>query len=130
MIFLTKVNSYQNQFTRESLTIEYVNCLMALTKNFPDQLFPGKRCAQEFHLENWEVIEACANTTEGSKLLQKNGELTEALKPSLTSVPTITFRYVSISRSQKPYKLLKRNSLTATRRNTSPSSCELPFSRL
>lgn len=69
---------------------------MQLTKNFPDQLFPGKRCAQEFHLENWEVIEACSNNTEGSKLLQKNGELTFGLKPSLTSVPTITFRYVSI----------------------------------
>lgn len=69
---------------------------MQLTKNFPDQLFPGKRCAQEFKLENWEVIEACANNTEGSKLLQKNGELTTALKPPLTSVPTITFRYVSI----------------------------------
>jgi len=88
-----QVNSYQNQYTRESLTLEYVNCLMQLTKNFPDQLFPGKRCAQEVHLENWEVIEACGNSTEGSKLLQTNGELTHSLKPSLTSVPTITFRY-------------------------------------
>jgi len=88
-----QVNSYQNQFTRESLTVEYVNCLMQLSKNFPDQLFPGKRCAQQFHLENWEVIEACANQSEGSKLLQKNGELTHSLNPPLTSVPTITFRY-------------------------------------
>lgn len=70
---------------------------MQLVKNFPDQIFPGKRCAQQFKLENWEVIEACANQTEGSKLLQKNGELTQVLNPQLTSVPTITFRYVSLS---------------------------------
>jgi len=88
-----QVNSYQNQHNRESLTLEYVTCLMQSTKNFPDQLFPGKRCAQQVGLENWEVIEACANQTEGSKLLQKNGELTTILNPPLTSVPTITFRH-------------------------------------
>ncbi|KAJ6640234.1 GILT-like protein 1 [Pseudolycoriella hygida] len=88
-----QVNSFQNQYTRESLILEYVNCLMQLTRNFPDQLFPGKRCAEQFKLENWQVIEACANQTEGSKLLEKNGELTDTLKPSLTSVPTITFRH-------------------------------------
>lgn len=88
-----QVNSYQNQYTKESLTLEYVNCLMQLTKNFPDQIFPGKRCAQQLNLENWEVIESCANQTEGSKLLQKNGELTQVLNPPLTSVPTITFRH-------------------------------------
>lgn len=90
-----KVNSYQNTHTRETLTLEYVNCLMKFIKNFPDQLFPGKQCAQQVGLENWEVIEACANQTEGSKLLQKNGEYTQGLNPPLTSVPTITFRYVS-----------------------------------
>lgn len=90
-----KVNSYQNQYTRETLTLEYINCLMQLTRNFPDQIFPGKRCAQQFRLENWEVIEQCANSTDGSKLLQNNGELTFSLNPKLTSVPTITFRHVS-----------------------------------
>lgn len=90
-----QVNSYQNEYTRESLTLEYVNCLMQLTKNFPDQIFPGKRCARQLKLENWEGIEACANSTEGNKLLQKNGELTHSLNPQLISVPTITFRYVS-----------------------------------
>jgi hypothetical protein len=88
-----QVNSYQNQYTRESLTLAYINCLMQIAKNFPDQIYPGKRCANEVHLENWEIIEACANQTEGSKLLQKNGELTQTLNPTLTSVPTITFRY-------------------------------------
>jgi len=73
--------------------LEYVNCLMQIAKNFPDQIYPGKRCAQEVQLKNWEIIEACANQTEGSKLLQVNGDLTTALKPALTSVPTITFRH-------------------------------------
>lgn len=68
---------------------------MKLTRNFPDQLFPGKECANQVHLANWEVIEACTNQTEGSKLLQKNGELTQSLNPPLASVPTITFRHVS-----------------------------------
>ncbi len=104
MFHLTKVNSYQNQYTRESLTMEYVNCLMEFTKNFADQLFPGKLCAQKYHLENWEIIEACANNTDGSKLLQKNGELTHTLNPPLTSVPTITFRYVSLSVELKQRK--------------------------
>lgn len=84
---------------------------MQLVKNFPDQIFPGKRCAQQFKLENWEVIEACANQTEGSKLLQKNGELTQVLNPQLTSVPTITFRYVSLSRSLAKFI----NNLTTTK---------------
>lgn len=71
---------------------------MQLAKNFPDQIYPGKRCALEVHLENWDIIESCANQTEGSKLLQKNGELTFGLNPSLTSVPTVTFRHVSLLR--------------------------------
>lgn len=79
---------------------------MQLTKNFPDQIFPGKRCAAQLHLENWEVIEACANATEGSKLLQKNGELTNTLNPALTSVPTITFRHVSSPRYIRTVKRL------------------------
>lgn len=62
--------------------------------NFPDSIYPGKKCARETGLNNWEIIEQCANNTEGSKLLEKNGELTSSLNPSLTSVPTVTFRHV------------------------------------
>lgn len=67
---------------------------MKIGNNFPDSLYPGKRCARDINLNSWDNIEQCANSTEGSKLLQGNGELTAALNPPLTSVPTITFRHV------------------------------------
>lgn len=72
---------------------------MKVGNNFADSIYPGKKCARENQLKNWELIEQCANNTEGTKLLQKNGELTNTLNPSLTSVPTITFKHVSIKRN-------------------------------
>lgn len=60
-----------------------------------DAPFPGEKCATQLHLENWYVIRECANSTEGSKLLQDNGVLTQQLNPPLTSVPTIVFNHVS-----------------------------------
>uniref|UniRef100_U5ENG0 Putative gamma-interferon inducible lysosomal thiol reductase-like protein n=1 Tax=Corethrella appendiculata TaxID=1370023 RepID=U5ENG0_9DIPT len=87
-----QVDSFQHEHTRETLILEYVNCLMKLAQ-FKDAAFPGKRCAQEVGVKNWDVIEQCANSTEGSKLLQKNGDLTIALQNSaLTNVPTIAFK--------------------------------------
>lgn len=67
---------------------------MKAGNNFPDSIYPGQKCARSIQLNNWDNIEQCANSTEGSKLLQANGELTAALNPPLTSVPTITFRHV------------------------------------
>lgn len=66
------------------------------SNNFPDSIYPGKKCAMQADLKNWEVIENCANSTEGSKLLQDNGQLTESLNPRLTNVPTVTFRHVML----------------------------------
>lgn len=88
------MDSFQSAFTRESKTIEYINCLMLKDNNFADALYPGKKCAVQSQLSNWPIIESCANSTEGAKLLQKNGELTGTLNPSLTSVPTVIFRHV------------------------------------
>lgn len=88
-----QVNSYQNEHNRQSLTLEYINCLMKIGKNFPDDMYPGEKCAAENRLENWQVIAQCANSTEGSQLLKKNGELTNALQMPLASVPTVTFNY-------------------------------------
>uniref|UniRef100_A0A1L8E355 Putative gamma-interferon inducible lysosomal thiol reductase-like protein n=1 Tax=Nyssomyia neivai TaxID=330878 RepID=A0A1L8E355_9DIPT len=87
-----QVNSYQHEHTRESLTLEYVNCLMKVGNNFPDSIYPGEKCARQVGVPNWENIERCANTTEGSKILQRFGDLTNMLQPGLTSVPTVTFR--------------------------------------
>lgn len=86
-------NSYENQYTRESLILEFINCLMKSGKNFPDNIYPGERCAHENHINNWEVIAQCANSTEGSNLLKQNGELTKAFQPELQSVPTVTFNH-------------------------------------
>lgn len=62
---------------------------------FKDGVFPGAKCAHDLQLPNWHVIEECANSTSGSKLLQDNGERTRQLNPPLTEVPTITFNHVS-----------------------------------
>lgn len=98
-----QVNSYQNEYTRESLILEYINCLMKIGNNFADSIYPGKKCSREINpnqVINWDNIEQCANSTEGSKLLQKNGELTAGLNPALTSVPTVTFRHQYESETQ------------------------------
>lgn len=63
--------------------------------NFKDSIFPGARCARDLQLPNWNVIEECANSTQGSKLLQDYGERTKQLTPPLSFVPTITFNHVS-----------------------------------
>lgn len=61
-----------------------------------DAPFPGEKCARDLQLPNWNVIQECANSTEGSKLLQDYGVQTQQLIPTLTSVPTITFNHVSL----------------------------------
>ncbi|XP_059621073.1 GILT-like protein 1 [Phlebotomus argentipes] len=87
-----QVNSYQHEHTRETLTLEFINCLMKMGNNFPDSIYPGEKCARQVGVPNWDNIERCANSTEGSKSLQRFGELTGMLQPQLTSVPTVTFR--------------------------------------
>lgn len=90
------MDSYQNTQTRETLSLDYVACLMKNANTAPKGApFPGQFCAHKLDLKNWNVIEQCSNTTEGSKLLQNHGETTNALKPQLTNVPWIVFNQVS-----------------------------------
>lgn len=92
-IKLIEVDSYQKEHTKDSLTLEYINCLMNPRYNFQDSIYPGRKCAEELNLKKvWELIDQCANSTDGSTYLRQNGEKTEALQPPLTSVPTIVFR--------------------------------------
>ncbi|KAM8706852.1 hypothetical protein ACLKA7_011019 [Drosophila subpalustris] len=83
-------DSYRLESTRESLTLDFINCLMKAGNNFPDNVYPGQRCAIESQI-NWENIKICANTTEGSILLRTAGDTTMKLKEPLTNVPTILF---------------------------------------
>jgi len=86
-----QANSYQTEFTRESLTLDFINCMMKAGKNFPDNVYPGSRCARENHINTWENIQQCANSTEGSQLLKKYGDATNQFQMPLLSVPTVVF---------------------------------------
>jgi len=91
-----QVDSFQQDNTRETLTIEYINCLM--TDVFNDVQFDSfaRRCAQQVKVQKFDSILQCANATEGSKYLQQMGDLTNKLMNPLQSVPTITVREVSL----------------------------------
>jgi hypothetical protein len=87
-----QVNSFQKTHTRETLTVEYINCLM--TGVFPEQSYEtfARECAEKTEVKNFDSILKCANDTEGSKLLQQAGETTFKLMDPLKNVPTITIR--------------------------------------
>ncbi|XP_067616908.1 GILT-like protein 1 [Eurosta solidaginis] len=87
-----QANSYQIEFTRESLTLDFINCMMKAGKNFDDNVYPGARCARDNHISTWENIQQCANSTEGSFLLKRHGEATNQFQNPLKSVPTIVFK--------------------------------------
>jgi hypothetical protein len=51
-----------------------------------------KSCAEQTGVDRWEVIQECANSTDGSKLLQRFGDATNALQKPLQSVPTVAIK--------------------------------------
>jgi len=87
-----QASSYQTEFTRESLTLDFINCMMKIGKNFPDNVYPGAKCARENNISIWENIQQCANSTEGSQLLKRHGETTNRFQDPLVSVPTVVFK--------------------------------------
>lgn len=91
-------NSYRQDYTRESLILAYVDCLM---RNGRDPIYPIERCADEVDYKNWSYLRDCANSTEGSKLLQKFGDETLSFQNPLASVPTIVFKDQYESKLQK-----------------------------
>lgn len=80
--------------------MDYVACLMHTSMISKDAPFPGEKCARDLQLQNWQVIQECANSTEGSKLLQDYGVRTQQLSSPLAEVPTITFNHVSLLRQR------------------------------
>ncbi|XP_971157.2 GILT-like protein 1 [Tribolium castaneum] len=70
----------------------FINCLMDKVKPNGNQTqFPTQECATINHVPNYVNIENCANHVEGSQYLAEIGKQTDALKPPLTSVPTVVF---------------------------------------
>ncbi|KXJ73698.1 hypothetical protein RP20_CCG015229 [Aedes albopictus] len=112
-------NSYQPNRTKEVLTLEYVNCLMERAQ-FKSGEFPGKACADQFEI-NWETIEQCSNSTQGSNLLRNYGDETLKLQNPLASVPTVAFRQTFDSDVQK---LAVDNFRAALCKNLSPAPME------
>ncbi|XP_053699182.1 GILT-like protein 1 [Sabethes cyaneus] len=110
-------NSYQPNNTREVLILEYVNCLMERAQ-FKAGEFPGKECAEMHEIHNWETIEQCANSTEGSSLLKNYGDETAKLQQPLKSVPTIAFKQTFDADNQQ---LAVRNFREALCKNLKPS---------
>lgn len=91
-----QVDSFQNEHTRETLIVDYINCLMTIG-NFQNQQFAifARNCAEQVGVKKFDSIENCANSTEGSKLLEDMGEKTNKLENPLKSVPTVTIREVT-----------------------------------
>lgn len=119
-LFHIQGNSYQPNNTKEALTLEYVNCLMERAQ-FKSGEFPGKVCADMHEIHNWETIEQCANSTEGSSFLRGYGDETAKLQSPLKSVPTIAFRQSFDSDNQK---LSLENFRAALCKNLNPSPVE------
>lgn len=67
---------------------------MSKAGTFPDQPYAqfARNCARDVQVKTYDSIEACANSTEGSKYLETMGEITHKLQEPLKSVPTITVR--------------------------------------
>lgn len=88
-------NSYQVENTRESLTMDFINCLMKVGNNFADNVYPGPKCARDNQISTYENIQQCANSTEGSQLLMRYGQQTNQFQNPLKSVPTVVFKQVT-----------------------------------
>jgi interferon, gamma-inducible protein 30 len=67
---------------------------MSRSGAFQDQPYAyfARNCAKAVQVKTYDSIEACANSTEGSKYLETMGETTHKLQDPLKSVPTITVR--------------------------------------
>lgn len=111
---LKYVNSTQTQ-------LEFIHCSMS-TRSPPSSL---TECGTKLEIET-EEISTCAEGSEGSKLLARNGERTHALVPKLYFVPWITyngeFTEENLQNSQDNFKTVVCSELKKT--GVSPVECE------
>ncbi|CAG2053687.1 unnamed protein product [Timema podura] len=69
----------------EATRLQFIACMIA------DNLRPtdiGQSCAGQWNIA-WEPILECATGSEGSDLLKRHGDATDALNPKATFIPTI-----------------------------------------
>nr|CAD7258227.1 unnamed protein product [Timema shepardi] len=69
----------------EATRLKFIACMIA------DNLRPtdiGQSCAEQWNIA-WEPILECATGSEGSDLLKRHGDATDALNPKATFIPTI-----------------------------------------
>lgn len=71
--------------TNRSRQLRFASCLI---NNIRNPQSAGESCAHEVNA-NWDEIEKCSNSKEGSELLKAYGEETHNLTPSVTFIPTV-----------------------------------------
>ncbi|KAI8116425.1 hypothetical protein FF38_02923 [Lucilia cuprina] len=67
--------------------LEVVACMIR-DNHLPKEAF--HKCAKQHNIENIDLIQKCYDSSNGSELLKLNGDVTHALRPSITFIPTIT----------------------------------------
>ncbi len=81
--------------------VDYVRCMM--NDNY-DAHAAGSRCAEQVGGINWAEIEACSKGADGHRHLAEYGDMTHALSPRVSFIPT-----VQINGSQKGQKDMQKN---------------------
>ncbi|KAH8421228.1 hypothetical protein KR009_006119, partial [Drosophila setifemur] len=69
------------------LRLEVISCMIR------DNRLPQSalhKCAKQHKVENIDIIQKCFDSDKGFQLLKLNGEATNALRPPVTFIPTIT----------------------------------------
>ncbi|KAL7025789.1 hypothetical protein ACKWTF_013632 [Chironomus riparius] len=87
--FENKLHACAIEHVEKTIILDFIACLM----NKPDYnsyLEFTKKCANKLKLRNFDIIENCANSTEGSELLKRMGIKTHNYDQPLQNVPTIT----------------------------------------
>lgn len=69
------------------LRIDVVACMIR-DNRLPKEAM--QRCTREFKVETSELIQKCYESPHGAELLKLHGSATDALRPKMTFVPTIT----------------------------------------
>lgn len=83
----------------QGLALKFIDCLMeeVHSSHFNESRdeYPGLICANKINLNNWNIVERCADSTEGDELLAEMGQLTNQLSPRPSFVPWVVFNEVN-----------------------------------